>query len=169
MSHPPHWAYYMSLEDDLIAMSRYVEICEDNFTTYSTQFTRLLLAAGSEVDVVTKILCEQIDPAARRNNIEDYRSVIASKFPAIPCVVMGVQWRTFRVKPWASWGAPTPSNPDWWRAYNGVKHERNMNFREGNLKNALEAIAGLYCLVRHLNEDKGRPRPDRFLRIERST
>jgi hypothetical protein len=52
MSHPPHWSYYVSLEDDLIETGRYVEICEDNFDTYSTQFTRLLLAAASEVDVV---------------------------------------------------------------------------------------------------------------------
>ena len=61
MSHPPHWSYYMSLEDDLIETSRYVEICEDNFDTYSTRFTRLMLSAASEVDVVAKILCGQID------------------------------------------------------------------------------------------------------------
>lgn len=169
MPHPPHWSYDMSLEDDLIEMNRYVEICEDNFDTYSTQFTRLLLAAASEVDVVAKTLCGQIDPKSKHPNIDDCRKVIAAIFPAIPCIQMGIEWNPLRIKPWASWKGPTPSSPDWWRAYNAVKHERNATFKSGNLRNALEAIAGLYCLVRHLQEDKGRPRPERFLRIVASS
>lgn len=169
MSHPPHWSYYMSLEDDLIEISRYVEICEDNFRTYSTQFTRLLLAAASEIDVVAKVLCGQIDPLGRRGNIDDYRNLIVPAFPAIPRIEMGIQWNVVRVRPWETWGATTPTNPDWWHAYNKVKHERNTNFKSGNLQNTLGAIAGLYCLVRHLEEDKGQPRPDRFLRVASST
>lgn len=164
-SYPPHWSYYMSLEDDLIETSRYVEICEENFATYSTQFTRLLLAAASEVDVVAKQLCRQIDPTGTHGNINDYRNVIVPKFPAIPAMQLGIQWNPVRVKPWESWGAPTPSNPDWWRAYNDVKHERNANFKSASLRNALAAIAGLHCLVRHLEEDKGQPQQSRFLRI----
>lgn len=158
----------MSLEDDLIETSRYVEICQDNFGTYSTQFTRLLLAAASEVDVVAKQLCRQIDPTGTHGNINEYRSVIVPKFPAIPTVQFGIQWNPVRVQPWESWGAATPANPDWWRAYNNVKHERNANFKSANLRNALEAIAGLHCLVRHLEEDKGQPKQGRYLRIESS-
>jgi hypothetical protein len=155
----------MALEDDLIETSRYVAICEENFTTYSTQFTHLLLAAGSEIDVVAKQLCKQIDPTRMHRNINEYRSVIVPRFPAIPTMELGIQWNPVRVKPWEFWGAPTPSNPDWWRAYNEVKHERNINFRNATLRNALSAIAGLHCLVRHLDEDKGQPKQSRFLRI----
>lgn len=165
MIHPPHWSYYMSLEDDLIKTAHYVEICDHNFHTYSTQFTRLLLAAGSEVDVVAKQLCFQINPHGKCGNIDDYRKTIAPKYPAIPCIEMGIQWTAIRVKPWESWANTPPTNPDWWHAYNKVKHERNINFKEANLRNALTAIAALYCLVRHLQEDVGRPRPERFLRI----
>lgn len=169
MPHPPHWSYYLSLEDDLITTNRYVEICEDNLDTFSTQFTRLLLAAASEVDVVAKTLCAQIDPHSKPKNIEEYRQLIVPEFPAIPAIEMGIEWNPLRIKPWESWAASDPSSPDWWQAYNGVKHERNTNFRSGNLRNALEAIAGLYCLVRHLEEDKGRSRPEQFLRIVASS
>ena len=168
-SYPAHWSYYTSLEDDLVATGRYVEICEENFQTYSTYFTRLLFAAASEVDVVAKTLCSQIDPPRKYKGINDYRPVITQKFPAIPRLVFGVQWNPVRISPWAAWGTQSPSNPDGWSAYNGVKHERNVHFKRGNLRNALEAMAGLYSLVRHLKEDEGRPRPDRFLRIESST
>jgi len=169
MPHPPHWSYYFSLEDDLIETMRYVEICEDNFDTYSTQFTRLLLAAASEVDVIAKLLCNQIDAASKPKNIDDYRQIIVAAFKAIPAIQMGIEWNPLRIKPWESWAGPHPSNPEWWRAYNGVKHERNANFKSGNLRNALGAIGGLYCLVRHLEEDQGRPRPERFLRIVSSS
>ena len=165
MPHPPHWSYYFSLEDDLIETNRYVEICDENLDTFSTQFTRLLLAAASEVDVVAKTLCEQIEPQSNPRNIDGYRKVIIRKFPAIPAIEMGIEWNPLRIKPWESWAASNPSSPDWWRAYNGVKHERNANYWSGNLRNSLGAIAGLYCLVRHLEEDKGRPRPERLLRI----
>lgn len=165
LSYPQHWAYYISLEDDLIETSRYVEICEDNFDVYSTQFTRLLLAAASEVDVVAKELCRQIDPADTYANINDYRKAIVPKFPAIPNIQVGIQWNPVRLKPWESWGMPPSSNPKWWRAYNGVKHERNTSFRSANLRNTLGAIAGLHCLVRHLEEDKGQPKLTTFLRI----
>ncbi len=166
MSHPRHWSYYMSLEDDLIETGRYVEICEDNFDTYSIHFTRLLLAAASEVDVVAKMLCCQINPQGCYRTINNYRDTIVPQFPAIPSIVMGIQWTTnIRVKPWGSWAESPPKNPDWWHAYNRVKHKRNSNFKEANLRNALTAIAGLYCLVRHLQQDVGRPRPERFLKI----
>ena len=162
---PPHWSYYMSLEDDLIDTGRYVELSEENNKTYSTQFTRLLLAAGSEVDVVAKAVSSQIAPGGNHRNIDSYRGVMIPKFPAIPNIVMGIQWNPYRVKPWASWGEPTPTNPTWWRAYNAVKHERSQYFQEGNLENAIAAIAGLYCLILHLEEHRGHERPARFLRI----
>ena len=169
MPYPPHWAYYMSLEDDLIKTSRYVEICKDNFETYSTQFARLLLAAASEVDVVAKMVCRQIDPSGEYGNIDDYRKTIVSKFPAIPRLVLGIEWNDLRIQPWSQWAESDASSPDWWRAYNRVKHERNSHFKQGNLQNTLGAIAGLYCLVRHLEEDRGLPRPERFIKITPSS
>ena len=165
MTCPPHWSYYYSLEDDLVELSRYVSICEDNFLTYSTQLTRLLLAAASEADVVAKTLCTQLDPQAKRKNIEDYRQVIAEKRPAIKTMKLGIEGSEIALTPWESWGADSPESPAWWQGYNSVKHDRHANFRKGNLQNALNAVAGLFCFVRHLKEDEGRPKPNRFLRI----
>lgn len=57
-----HWRYFIALEQDLEGTTRYVEPAEDNFKTYSVEFTRLLLSACSEIDVVCKVLCQKIDP-----------------------------------------------------------------------------------------------------------
>ena len=37
--------------------------------------------------------------------------------------------------------------PDWWRAYNKVKHERNSHFKEASLINTLNSTAGLFILL----------------------
>jgi hypothetical protein len=43
-------------------------------------------------------------------------------------------------------------NPNWWRSYNDVKHERQGHFASANLGNALDAMAGLFVLVSYLCE-----------------
>ena len=55
-----YWQHFLALEADFAATSRYVEFAEPNFKTYSTEFTKLLLAIGSEVDVLCKIICYNI-------------------------------------------------------------------------------------------------------------
>jgi len=165
MTHLPHWDYYYSLEDDLISVSRYVELSEENFETHSIHFVRLLLAAASEVDVVAKKLCGQILAGSSARNINEYCAMIVPAFAAIPTVVFGVSATKIRIQPWQAWGNIPAANPDWWRAYNDVKHERHKYFRKANLLNAMSAIAGLYCLIRHLREDTGMPKPTRFLYI----
>jgi hypothetical protein len=62
-------------------MSRYVEFCDDNFKVFSIELAHLLFAAASEVDVIAKLLCEQLDRAAPRSNINEYKAVL---LPALP-------------------------------------------------------------------------------------
>jgi hypothetical protein len=53
MQHP-HWEYLAALCEDFERIARFVEPCHDNWQTYSVEFTRLYLGAGSEVDVVAE-------------------------------------------------------------------------------------------------------------------
>jgi hypothetical protein len=44
--------------------------------------------------------------------------------------------------------------PDWWRAYNEVKHHRHERYNSANLKNALNAVADLFLIALfHYNEE----------------
>lgn len=36
--------------------------------------------------------------------------------------------------------------PKWWSAHNKVKHDRRVNFAEGNLDNAINSLAALYYI-----------------------
>ena len=48
-------------------------------------------------------------------------------------------------QPFQSWA--TGGSLAWYQAYNDVKHNRWQNFPLANLKNLLDAISGLLCLI----------------------
>ena len=58
-----------------------------------------------------------------------------------------VKMKTIELQPFLNWEKePSYTAPDWWQPYNKVKHERLLNYREANLKNVVNALAGLYVL-----------------------
>ena len=52
-----HWNYFLAIEEDLENLSRYIELREDNFATYSIETAKILMAASQEVDVLFKAIC----------------------------------------------------------------------------------------------------------------
>jgi len=69
----PHWLFFDALDDELHSLSRVVEFDKANFPTFSVQLARLYLSIGSEIDVVAKLLCTQIDGSSACRNIDEYR------------------------------------------------------------------------------------------------
>lgn len=140
-----HWNYFLAIEKDLENLSRYIEFDESNLKTYSIELTHILFSSSSEVDVVMKQLCNLIDTDTKAENINDYRNIISihSKEFNNEEVVINRYGLTFR--PWLNW--KNDKNPDWWRCYNYVKHERNKHYSEANLKNAINAVGALLLTV----------------------
>ncbi|MBN1538051.1 MAG: hypothetical protein JW908_15045 [Anaerolineales bacterium] len=135
-----HWNYFIALSDDLEDVSRYIEFCEKNFSTYSIELTHLLLSASSEVDVVIKELCKFINPR-KVENIDEYKAIIVPAIPEFPSEEVFIPRYSITLNPWKNWLGAT--NPLWWRCYNHVKHERDKKYPEANLNNVLNAMGGL--------------------------
>lgn len=150
MSHP-HWQYFIAIDSDLENTGRYVEIAQNNFRTYSIEFARILLSASSEVDVVAKLVCQRIDPNKTYKTIDDYRDCLLSRYPKFPSFEIAIPRYGLVRTPWQDWGRG--NNPSWWKSYNYVKHERNKFFVEANLENAIDAVAGLFCVVLAYDHD----------------
>jgi hypothetical protein len=106
-----HWNYFLALEKDLEALSRYIEFCEGNFATFSIELAHLLFAASSEVDVVAKLLCECVEPAAPRANIDNYKTVLLRALPDLPHTKVFVPRYGLWFEPWVNWAGHT--NPEW--------------------------------------------------------
>ncbi len=145
----PHWNYFIALERDVDVLSRYVEFDQRNFDCFSIEIARLLLAAGAEIDVVCKQLCQNIVPGSRADDINGYRNEIAGAIPNIPAFEVLVPRFGLSLHPWEEWRNAN-GVPFWWTAYNKIKHHRDSHFHRGSLKNALNAVAGLFVVTLYL-------------------
>ena len=139
-----YWHHFLTLESDFAATSRYVEFSPQNFATFSIEYAKLLLAIGSEVDVLCKVACENIDRGAKRDNIDDYRASMTTHTKIAAEEVL-VRRYGLALRPWDAWSRG--ENPTWWRSYNHVKHLRNAYFHEASLENCANAICGLFVAV----------------------
>lgn len=166
----PHWNYFLAIERDLDRLSRYIEFDEDNFGCFSIEIARVLLASGAEVDVVCKQVCKAIDanlePDELKNlRIHGYRDRIKARFPDIPQFHVLLPRFGLTLTPWDEWNK-TNGVPIWWKGYNQIKHERESEYRQSNLQNSLNAVAGLFVMLLHLykarNELGSLPIPQLF-------
>ena len=148
-----HWNYFLALEKDLEVLSRYIEFAQRNFACYSLEITRILFSAASEVDVVAKQLCVKLNPNSSASNINQYRDEIKNVYPDLPNFRVTIPRFGLELSPWTNWNNPQ-GVPDWWTAYNKVKHHRNTDFHKGNLRNCLNAVAGLFVIVLYLYKEK---------------
>ena len=146
-----YWKNYTSIEEEFILTEKFVAFDECNYTTYSSAFLKLLLEIGSEIDILAKTLCCVEWNRTDVSNINDYRGCILEKTPEFEriCVVSD----SLREIPWQNWSS---QNPDWWIAYNKVKHERfnagtigaitQEYYKFANQGNVVKALMGLYQL-----------------------
>lgn len=141
-----YWNYFIALEKDLEEISRFVEFSNKNNKTYSIRLAHLLLAASSEVDVVAKGLCGILDPGGRAENIIDYKNIIMTNIPDIPNEKVIIPRYGLTLHPWSNWRPKKNKSPKWWGGYNNVKHQRDEHFSDANLKNTLNAMAGLLVI-----------------------
>jgi hypothetical protein len=142
---PQHWNYFLALESDLSTLSRYLEPTQANFDAYSLELARLLFAAASEVDVVAKQLCRRLSAESSAGRINAYREEITRHHPEIASAQVSIPKFGLSFIPWECWARN--ENPIWWTAYNKVKHERHDHFSKASLKNALNAVGGLFTLL----------------------
>jgi len=149
----PHWNYLLAIERDLGEISRYIEFDERNDSCFSIELAKVLLSAGAETDVVCKQLCKILDSNSRANRIKGYRTELTKAFPPISNFTVALPRFGMTLTPWDKWNEPD-GVPLWWTGYNKVKHHRHTHYHSASLKNALNAVAGLFVMVLYLYKDK---------------
>ena len=167
----------MLLEEDCRELFKCIEPCSKNGTTFGPALSKLLLACGSEVDVVLKELFEWADPIkywqaqrskkgfSKRLTINDYKSFVREErewsFRGVEVGLISGDWS---VTPWNSLWYAEPESPDWWNAYNNVKHHRAEKYSQATLKATFQSLAALFiCVVdlaRVLNVERLLPTPN---------
>lgn len=143
-----HWRYFLAIEEDVERTTRFVEPSPANYRAFSIEFARLILSTCSEVDVVAKVLCEQLAPASPASNMDQYRRTIRKAFPKVHRVVVRVPRFDLVMEPWKEWGSN--KNPGWWKDHQLVKHHRHKSFALADLEHCIVAAAGLFSLTLYL-------------------
>lgn len=153
-----NWDYYISLEDKIESIEKYISFDSSNSQVYSLEILHLFLAVCCEVDVVAKRITKQISGKVAKT-LPDAIEEIKKKYLTIENDSITINTSYFTSSRWSftPWMTDPTSNkktPKWWNAYNDVKHHRSeissktkdSFFKEASLENLLNAIAGLYVL-----------------------
>lgn len=137
-----HWNYFLTIESDVEAMTRYIEPCKANQKTYSHELARLLIASASEVDVLLKQICQNLDASEKASSVGKYEKVLRAHLPQIFAFKSHIPRWGLKLRPFEDWRKNSP--PAWWTACNKVKHHRDTHFPQATLKNTLNSFAALY-------------------------
>jgi hypothetical protein len=167
MTNYHYWQYFLSLENDLITTSRYIEfsshvhkiddrtiVIEDNNKTFSTELLRIFFASCAECENILKILVQSDVTTTSNLNITDLRRMImASDYKTLSDITIFCPAYNLEFTPWKDWNIPSDINasPQWWKDHNILKHRRaddnNSNYYLANLSNTLNSVAALMCLL----------------------
>ena len=147
-----HWNYFLVLESDLQHLARYIEYSSKNDRVFSQEISHIFLATSSEVDVVLKALCKQIDTSFKGENITSYRKFLNPRFPKISRLSVNLPRYGRNLIPWDNWRGN--KKPIWWDDYNKVKHNRDEKYELANLKNAIASLAGLFIANLYFCKEK---------------
>ena len=142
--------HYLLLEKDFQLTTEYVTLSKDNYDTYSVSYLKLLLTIGSEIDVMLEFLAKLYDPATKEMGFGCSKILLKNE-PDIKSLEIKLRNEELLIKPW-----DCEMIPEWWTAYNEIKHNRYEDaikfdssrkyYQYANLRNVINALAALLSL-----------------------
>jgi len=136
-----YWNYYISIEEDLNRLSRFIEFDKRNEPVFSIELVRLLISSSSEFEVVSRELCKVRDINIGNGKIKGIRTGLVGSYHNISDVEISIPKFGMTYQPLIKW--KDDKDCEWWRSYNLIKHHRNDKYEEAHLKNVINAIGAL--------------------------
>lgn len=156
-----YWNYYLILENDLLYTKRYLEVDQLNNKAYSTEYLKQYQNICSEIDVVLKQYCKELQNDFNGDKINRYCDCINSKDNRMINEEVSIN-RNTTLTPWRDWVITSKpedkqiisNNPNWWTIYNKIKHNRTsvdeesglQYYKLANQENIYNALAGLFVV-----------------------
>jgi hypothetical protein len=150
---------YLGIEEELELAFRYVIPAADNAGTYSFKFAEIIRAAANAYEILCKSLYARFYNDQDELNIFNYLALDRFLRLARQRVAHVVAIGSFASLPevsqpfikLASWDQNSVVNqihiPDWWTAYNKVKHTNQGLQRHATLANATAVVAALFLVI----------------------
>ena len=140
---------YQNIQSSLDSLFNFIEPAEINLKTYGHKIRELLILACTEAEyLLLKTLTENGYKEKQRYNTVDY----------IKCRdILKLNQYEVRLKQYSDLGTFTPfegwntchttESIAWYDAYNKVKHNRNDNIANANIKHLLDAVSAIHILL----------------------
>lgn len=150
---------YMSIESELETSFHYVSPTNDNAKAYSIKFANIIRMAANFYEILAKDLYVKFYNKGDRTCIFNYLALDAhlllsrksichlaalSDFPEHPETTRPF----FQLIKWDRMSLISSNHvPNWWNAYNKIKHADEGIRDHANLANAIASVAAIYLLV----------------------
>lgn len=160
-----YWKYYLMLEQNFLDVEQYLAIDELNYIAFSNEYIKQYQTICSEIDVIAKSYCIELDGGFRGATINSYCKCITDNNVDFISRKINVRERNISLFPWKNWtyttqtqsngiGKISSNNPDWWTKYNKIKHSRTTidgetqlpYYKLANQKNVIESLSALFQL-----------------------
>ena len=151
---------YINIEKELRSIFNFIEPDGKNKNAFSFELYSLLLRACTEVELNCKQIMEAngATPQGRFFTMADYtkleKSSLLSKYTVIfpnwrQRNLTSQQLEYIRKKgcPFVNFDTSIGKSPDWYEAYNKVKHNQEENLEMASLENCINAVAGVLILL----------------------
>jgi hypothetical protein len=141
--------YHLILADFDVILG-FIDPSNENFETFSHRIYELYLRSCTALEAVFKRILHEADyqPSHQRLDIEDY-FIVNSTNKLNEYETRLDSWRSceYKLKPFEAWDSTNYVPLGWYQSYNNVKHDRDQNFKEANLRNLIMSIGGLFVLL----------------------
>lgn len=154
------WDEYKLLEENFIEYLRYVPLSSEHFNVWSLNLGDLLIRTCSIIDSFFKraMFSSELDSANqikqfrtlddRAITFETHRKIFESFYGLSSKKILDLR-KSNTFIPFLNWNSD--KSPDWWKAYNHVKHDRFKHKKEATLEATINALSALFILnVIHL-------------------
>lgn len=153
-----YWNYAEILNEELGMTAQFVEPDISNYDTYSLMYTKIILSACSEVEIICRLLCQIIDKTCdytspkQRMQMKELSKALLTRFPNIHQAKTEIVQKREYIYPFKEWEKNPKGNLPWWKEYNLIKHYRFKHFGNATLGNALNSVSALIILNSYLYE-----------------
>jgi len=132
---------FVSLEAQLERCLDYIPFITPNLTVVSPKFIPLILESCSLIDSIFSKLSGK---DSERNNLKAYSMKFEEVLELDEKITLFLPTTLQPLCPFKGW---TKSIPEWWDAYNKLKHDRLNNYQVASTANAVLSLAGLHQVM----------------------
>jgi len=161
---PIGWSPSAKIEPDIVAIARgqlntltrqLARICqtvhptEQTFSTFGHEIRNLLILACTEVEAHWRGVLVANGVTKDRYSTKDYVALRdAMKLDEFAVTFPNYPWLA-ALKPYEAWGSTDSPTRDlkWYDAYNAVKHSRETEFQQANLRRVFEVVSACVIMI----------------------